>query len=135
MEEWNAIVCTFFARGECVCVCCVLARVPHFCRGLADNAEPEQFSLRYKVEDRPFPCHFIKLVPLQSWSPTFAFSIWYVELQGVTQTSIVGPAQQWLTQVSFMSNHTLPDYIYIMYIVYIHNYVLSNPAHLLCAAL
>ena len=73
---------------------------PLLCRGLADNAEPERFPMRHEVGGKPFPCRYLKLVPLQSWGPMFAYSVWYLELQGVTDQVRVSQAQQWLSQVS-----------------------------------
>lgn len=68
--------------------------------GLADNSESETFSLRHKVGGKSFPCRYIKLVPLQSWGPMFAYSVWYLELHGVTEEAHVAEAKQWLEQVS-----------------------------------
>ena len=40
------------------------------------------------------------LVPIQSWGPSFNFSIWYVELQGMDDTETVGPCMNWYNTVS-----------------------------------
>jgi len=42
-----------------------------------------------------FPCRFIKIVPVQSWGPSFNFSIWYVELVGTQDWEVVKPCIQW----------------------------------------
>ena len=33
----------------------------HLHSGLANNSEPETFSLKYEVEGRPVPCQYIKI--------------------------------------------------------------------------
>ena len=42
-----------------------------------------------------FPCRYIKIVPIQSWGPSFNFSIWYVELVGTQEWDSVKPCIQW----------------------------------------
>lgn len=42
-----------------------------------------------------FPCRFVKIVPVQSWGPSFNFSIWYVELVGTQDWDAVKPCIQW----------------------------------------
>lgn len=51
---------------------------------------PETFELKHKMytaEDgeRDIPILFVKIVPLLSFGPSFNFSIWYIELQGVEE--------------------------------------------------
>jgi hypothetical protein len=36
-----------------------------------------------------FPCQYIKIAPLLAWGANFNFSIWYVELKGISEKSIV----------------------------------------------
>ena len=47
-----------------------------------------------------FPCRYIKIVPLQSWGPSFNFSIWHVSLEGEDSTSIIEPSLAWHDQVN-----------------------------------
>ncbi len=68
----------------------------HFrCRGLRNDSVAEMLSLRHTVDKRPFPCNFIKIVPLQSWGPNFYFSVWFVELYGVSDHTAVEPCLNW----------------------------------------
>jgi hypothetical protein len=66
-----------------------------FCSGLKNDNQPETFSLKHLVEGKMFPCRFIKIVPVQSWGPSFNFSIWYVELVGTQDWDAVKPCIQW----------------------------------------
>ena len=59
--------------------------------GLKNDSCPETFALKHEVNGYSFPCRFIKIVPLQSWGPSFNFSIWYVELKGVDDYEFVQP--------------------------------------------
>jgi hypothetical protein len=52
------------------------------------------------VGGKSFPCRYIKLIPLQSWGPMFAYSVWYMELHGTTEETRIVQAQLWLQQVS-----------------------------------
>ncbi|KAJ3106961.1 Muskelin 1, intracellular mediator containing kelch motif [Phlyctochytrium planicorne] len=60
--------------------------------GLRNDTEPETFSLKHKINDVIFPCQYIKIAPLVAWGANFNFSIWYVEIRGVSQTDIVEKA-------------------------------------------
>ncbi|KAI9560300.1 hypothetical protein GHT06_014315 [Daphnia sinensis] len=63
--------------------------------GLKNDNQPETFSLKHLVEGKMFPCRYIKIVPVQSWGPSFNFSIWYVELMGTQEWDAVKPCIQW----------------------------------------
>ena len=63
--------------------------------GLKNDYQPETFSLRHLIEGKMFPCRYIKIVPIQSWGPSFNFSIWYVELAGSNDWELVKPCIQW----------------------------------------
>lgn len=65
--------------------------------GLRNDSTPETFNLKHKLNDRSFPCRFIKIVPLQSWAVSFNYSIWYIELLGDKRPSIVQGALEFLT--------------------------------------
>ena len=68
--------------------------------GLMDNTESEIFPLRHDMGGKQFPSRYIKIVPLQSWGGML-FSIWYLELRGITEETCVMQAQEWLQQVSY----------------------------------
>lgn len=38
-------------------------------------------------------------VPLLSWGPSFNFSIWYVELNGIDDPDVVQPCLNWYSKV------------------------------------
>lgn len=63
--------------------------------GLKNDNQKETFYLRYKLENNPFPCQYVKVVPLHSWGPSFNYSIWYVELWGVDKPDTVLPHMNW----------------------------------------
>ena len=63
--------------------------------GLRNDAEKETFTLRHVVKGQYFPCKYVKIVPIQSWGPSFNFSIWFVELRGDDSPDVVGPALRW----------------------------------------
>ncbi|XP_037092841.1 muskelin-like isoform X2 [Pollicipes pollicipes] len=65
--------------------------------GLKNDNQPETFYLKYKLENNPFPCQYVKVVPLHSWGPSFNYSIWYVELWGVDDPATVLPHMDWFT--------------------------------------
>jgi Muskelin N-terminus len=45
------------------------------------------------------PCRYLKIVPLLSWGPSFNFSIWFVELQGEDDASLVKESVQFFHDV------------------------------------
>ncbi|XP_064633309.1 muskelin-like [Lineus longissimus] len=63
--------------------------------GLRNDHQPETFSLKHKIDGNDFPSKFIKIVPIQSWGPSFNFSIWYMELSGVDDQHFVKPCMNW----------------------------------------
>ncbi|XP_023702338.1 muskelin [Cryptotermes secundus] len=65
--------------------------------GLKNDSIAETFQLRHTIVDHPFPCRYIKIMPLQSWGPSFNFSIWFVELIGVDNWDIVKPCMDWFS--------------------------------------
>lgn len=68
--------------------------------GLRNDCYPETFSLRHRVNGYVFPCRYVKIVPLQSWGPSFNFSIWYVEVHGIDDHEIVQPQISTFNNVS-----------------------------------
>ncbi|CAH1783153.1 unnamed protein product, partial [Owenia fusiformis] len=63
--------------------------------GLKNDHTAETFYLKHQIDNNDFPCKYIKIVPIQSWGPSFNFSIWYVELSGVDSTQAVAPCMNW----------------------------------------
>ena len=59
----------------------------------------ETFRLRHSVEGSLFPCEYVRIVPIQSWGPSFNFSIWFVALNGVDDEEVVRPALEWHREV------------------------------------
>ncbi|KAF9929588.1 Muskelin 1, intracellular mediator containing kelch motif [Modicella reniformis] len=57
--------------------------------GLKNDDEPETFLLKHKTNLVVFPCQYIKIVPLMTWSPNFNFSIWHVEVKGIPDPELV----------------------------------------------
>ena len=41
----------------------------------------------------------LSLAPLQSWGPSFSFSVWFVELRGVVEEGRVKEALSWYEEV------------------------------------
>ncbi|CAG0889290.1 unnamed protein product [Darwinula stevensoni] len=64
-------------------------------KGLRNDSSPESFRLKHVISGHVFPCRFIKIVPLQSWGPSFNYSIWYVELHGIDDWDVVKPSMNW----------------------------------------
>ncbi|TPX48357.1 hypothetical protein SeMB42_g03037 [Synchytrium endobioticum] len=60
--------------------------------GLRNDTDGETFSLKYKVNNVVFPCLYIKILPLLAWGANFNFSIWFVELRGLSQPQVVDKA-------------------------------------------
>jgi hypothetical protein len=58
---------------------------------LKNDNVPEVFDLKHKMytedggvyTERDIPILYVQIVPLLSFGPSFNFSIWYVELQGI----------------------------------------------------
>ncbi|XP_068714480.1 muskelin-like isoform X2 [Montipora foliosa] len=63
--------------------------------GLRNDDMKETFNLKHELHGKMFPCNFIKIVPIMSHGPSFNFSIWFVELQGVDDPEIVEPSLAW----------------------------------------
>ncbi|XKL65489.1 hypothetical protein PGB90_008909 [Kerria lacca] len=63
--------------------------------GLNNDTTAETFNLRCTLSGLPFPCRYIKIVPLQSWGSSFNFSIWFVELKGSDDYEEIGKAIDW----------------------------------------
>ncbi|KAF8793796.1 Muskelin like protein [Argiope bruennichi] len=63
--------------------------------GLKNNNQSESFNLKHTAGGNMFACRFIKIVPIQSWGPSFNFSIWHVQLRGIDDWSIVRSCVSW----------------------------------------
>ncbi|XP_053982372.1 muskelin [Hylaeus anthracinus] len=61
--------------------------------GLKNDHPPETFELKHTLgnEENYFPIRYIKILPLQSWGPSFNFSIWHVRLNGIDDPKIIRP--------------------------------------------
>ncbi|XP_046436398.1 muskelin isoform X1 [Neodiprion lecontei] len=59
--------------------------------GLKNDSTPETFDLKHVVgnDENYFPIKYLKILPLQSWGPSFNFSIWHVHLAGVDDQKLV----------------------------------------------
>ena len=57
--------------------------------GLKNDNNPENFNLKHQLNRQYFPCRFIKVVPIQSWEPSFNFSIWHIALWGDDNPEVV----------------------------------------------
>ena len=68
--------------------------------GLKNDPIPETFRLKNQVNGQYLPCKYIKIMPIQSWGPSFNFSIWYVALEGDDSPEIVRSALRWHDRVS-----------------------------------
>lgn len=67
---------------------------------MKNDSIPETFELKHKigVDDIYYPVKYIKIMPIQSWGPSFNFSIWYVCLTGIDDPIIVQPCIKWVNQ-------------------------------------
>ncbi|KAG8180418.1 hypothetical protein JTE90_022767 [Oedothorax gibbosus] len=63
--------------------------------GLKNNNQTETFALKFMAGGNMFACRFIKIVPIQSWGPSFNFSIWHVQIKGIEDWSIVKSCISW----------------------------------------
>ena len=60
-----------------------------------ERQQPENFNLKHQLNRQYFPCRFIKVVPIQSWGPSFNFSIWHIALWGDDNPEVVKTALDW----------------------------------------
>ena len=63
--------------------------------GLKNDNNPENFNLKHQLNRQYFPCRFIKVVPIQSWEPSFNSSIWHIVLWGDDNPEVVKTALDW----------------------------------------
>lgn len=66
--------------------------------GLRNDSEPECFPLVYPSPGSPFPVHQIKIHPLAAWGNSFNYSIWYVEVRGIRDPTIITEAARRLQE-------------------------------------
>lgn len=73
-----------------------------FFSGLKNDSISETFDLKHVLgnEENYFPVRYIKIVPLQSWGPSFNFSIWHVQLTGTDDVNILKPSIEWFSAVN-----------------------------------
>jgi len=72
--------------------------------GLRNDSIPETFDLKHTlgIEGNYFPIRYIKILPLQSWGPSFNFSIWHVRLIGIDDSKIVKSSLEWFNMVIYI---------------------------------
>lgn len=58
-------------------------------------------------------------MPLQSWGPSFNFSIWFVELLGIDDWEVVKPCLDWFNEVSEIL------YLFYFYLLYLVTIIFS----------
>ena len=63
--------------------------------GLKNDSNKETFALRHELKGKMFPCLFVKIVPIESWGPSFNFSIWHVSMRGVDDYETIRPCLKW----------------------------------------
>ncbi|XP_046388437.1 muskelin [Ischnura elegans] len=63
--------------------------------GLRNDSSPETFELRRFVGGHPLPIRYLKIAPLQSWGPSFNFSIWFIRISGIDSWEVVQPCIRW----------------------------------------
>jgi muskelin len=51
--------------------------------GLRNDDEPEIIPVKHSIDGHDFPILYVKIVPMQAFSPNYNFSIWFIELLGV----------------------------------------------------
>ena len=81
------------------------------CSGLKNDSMRETFRVRHTLNGQFFPIRFLKIVPLQSWGPSFNFSIWYVALAGDDSDDTVKPAIAWHEEVSRLCGFLSHSYL------------------------
>ena len=109
---WTSLTWLNFSRGMCIILQLLLLCSSYWTyllnqynldisSGLLNDSIPETFSLTHKKEGYEMPCRYLKIVPLLSWGPSFNFSIWFVELQGEDDASLVKESVQFFHDVGF----------------------------------
>ena len=53
---------------------------------------------RHQLNHHLFPIKFLKVIPIQSWGPSFNFSIWFLSLLGDDRPDLVEEAISWQKQ-------------------------------------
>ncbi|RWS30108.1 muskelin-like protein [Leptotrombidium deliense] len=66
--------------------------------GLRNDSQPETFTLKHTIKGHLFPCRFVKITPIQSWGPSFNFSIWHILLKGNDDPTLVKESLVWFNQ-------------------------------------
>ena len=65
---------------------------------LTNDSNYETFRLKHQIMGNDFPCRYLKIVPIQSWRPNFNFSIWFIELKGFDDQTLVNNGIKWLNE-------------------------------------
>ncbi|CAG2105822.1 unnamed protein product [Medioppia subpectinata] len=69
---------------------------------LANDGTPETFTLKHRIVSNEFPCRYVRIQPLQTWSRAhhkpYNFSLWFVELKGRDDPSLVKDCLHWFDE-------------------------------------
>ncbi|KAF7996641.1 hypothetical protein HCN44_002287 [Aphidius gifuensis] len=59
--------------------------------GLKNDTVPETFELKHTIgcDNVYYPIRYVKIMPLESWGPSFNYSIWFVCLNGIDDKSYI----------------------------------------------
>ncbi|KAI8384170.1 Muskelin N-terminus-domain-containing protein [Blakeslea trispora] len=57
--------------------------------GLRNDTEPESFPLKHQSKDLIFPIKYLRIVPLSAFGANFNYSIWYLEVRGINEDTII----------------------------------------------
>ncbi|GLV40092.1 muskelin [Carabus blaptoides fortunei] len=57
--------------------------------GLKNDSVSETFVLRHTIGSGMIPIRYIKIVPLVAWGPSFNFTLWFVEFQGIDEPNVI----------------------------------------------
>jgi len=63
--------------------------------GLKNDNSEESFVVKNLINNHHFACSYIKIQPIQSWGPSFNFSVWFVELTGDNNPKLVSECTAW----------------------------------------
>ncbi|CEG65968.1 hypothetical protein RMATCC62417_02634 [Rhizopus microsporus] len=62
--------------------------------GLKNDTKSETFDLKHQYKNMVVPVQYIKIIPLAAYGSSFNYSIWYLEVRGISDRSIVNKVFQ-----------------------------------------
>ncbi|KAG1170181.1 hypothetical protein G6F70_001371 [Rhizopus microsporus] len=62
--------------------------------GLKNDTKSETFDLKHQYKNMIVPVQYIKIIPLAAYGSSFNYSIWYLEVRGISDRSIVNKVFQ-----------------------------------------